>query len=98
MEFRCGSSWTARLLSLGLCVLIALGAAGPAMAATSPGGKSPLSKAPGSPSGIDTMPRLGVEGLAASSDDVLQALSEAGAGFVRVQLDWGMMEPVNSTP
>jgi hypothetical protein len=101
MKFWYGSSWTARLVSLALCCVIILGAGGPALARSAPkvaSGKSGASKGPGSPTSIDTMPRLGAEGQAAGSDDVLQALTDAGVGFVRVQLNWTEMEPVNTSP
>ncbi|MFL5733322.1 MAG: S-layer homology domain-containing protein [Chloroflexia bacterium] len=103
MAFRYGPGGVGRGLVLLLCFVVTVGVASPAVARGVADGRASSGQAvkgpqPTGTSGIDNMPRLGVEGLAVSLDPVLDGVTGAGVGFVRVQLDWSVVEPTNTTP
>src|SRR4051812_18770123 len=96
-----GSSLTIRLLSLLFCFVLCLGVGAPAFAegtSKASGGESQKSSQVNGVTGIDSMPRLGVQGFALDTDAVLQAVADTRAGFVRVPLSWATMEPLNTGP
>lgn len=94
-----------RLSLLALSLILCLGFAGPALADTPAAGDSAPQKSAGpttvngnGPSGISSMPRLGLEILDTTSTVQQQTAQETGVGFVRIYFSWSRMEPNSTEP